>query len=711
MKIQKHNHRNYFGFIIGIFLLIAAVIQAQTGNIDPNNKSAWGTNIGWVDFRPANGGVTVYHDHLEGYAYAENIGWIRLGTHTGGSPNTYANTTKDNYGVNRHSSDYLYGYAWSTNAGWIDFNPTNGGVTIDPATGSFDGYAWGENIGWVHFKKTGIPAYNVAYENAPSVLAGIENTALEYSEGDAPVILTNTITITDADDANIESATVTITGNYQSGADELDFTNQNGITGSWNAANGALTLSGTATLENYKTALTTVTFENASSSVSTLTRTISFTANDGRDNSNTVTRDMTLREINNTPFVSVNTGGIVEEGGVYVFTDQNLKSIDPDGPSYSITFIVLEEPGFGALTFHGTRLLKGDSFSFTQNDIANGKLKYKHNGDESSNDSFTFKLSDDRGGESEDYIFEITINGTNDPPVITGIPILTINEDENYTISFSSLYGYVDDPDNADSTLTFTILNTCNNICVTEMDIGCGICGTENWFGETLLKMQVSDGTVTVDTTFTIAVLSVNDLPVINGLPTTLSITNGDIETIELNGQANDVETPNNLLTWSFSISPDSVNVSHDEAEGIVRCSAKGSFDGTAELTVTVTDEDGGTDETTITITVTPDPTGINELNGIPTEYELSQNYPNPFNPSTVIRYGIPRKSEWHSDQHVTLKIFDILGNLVATLQDGAQSPGYYERTWDASDVSSGVYLYVLKTGSYFESKKMIFLK
>ena len=51
-------------------------------------------------------------------------------------------------------------YAWGSNVGWINFAPTHGGVSIDPATGSFDGYAWGENIGWIHFKNTS-PAYNV----------------------------------------------------------------------------------------------------------------------------------------------------------------------------------------------------------------------------------------------------------------------------------------------------------------------------------------------------------------------------------------------------------------------------------------------------------------------------------------------------------------------------------------------------------------------
>jgi len=148
--------------IFGLILILVINVQAQTGNIDPTNKWAWGTNVGWVNFRPSHGGVTVYSDHLEGYAWAENIGWIRLGTHTSGGTHTYANDAANNYGVNNDGSGVLSGYAWGTNVEWINFNPDSGGVTIDPATGKFDGYAWGENIGWIHFNSAGPPAYHVA---------------------------------------------------------------------------------------------------------------------------------------------------------------------------------------------------------------------------------------------------------------------------------------------------------------------------------------------------------------------------------------------------------------------------------------------------------------------------------------------------------------------------------------------------------------------
>ncbi|MBN2017726.1 MAG: T9SS type A sorting domain-containing protein [Candidatus Cloacimonetes bacterium] len=161
MHLQKLNKELLiFTLTILLMLLFVFPLFAQTSNIDATDKWAWGTNIGWVNFRSSNGGVTVYADHLEGYTWAENIGWIRMGTYTGGSPHTYQNDSNIDYGVNHDGAGNLSGYAWSTNAGWINFNPTHSQVTINMTTGSFDGYAWAENIGWIHFKNTS-PEYNL----------------------------------------------------------------------------------------------------------------------------------------------------------------------------------------------------------------------------------------------------------------------------------------------------------------------------------------------------------------------------------------------------------------------------------------------------------------------------------------------------------------------------------------------------------------------
>jgi len=89
----------------------------------------------------------------------------------------------------------------------------------------------------------------------------------------------------------------------------------------------------------------------------------------------------------------------------------------------------------------------------------------------------------------------------------------------------------------------------------------------------------------------------------------------------------------------------------------------------------------------------------------IPDAFTLQQNYPNPFNPSTTIRYSIP------TSEIVTLKVYDVLGNEVATLINEEKSTGSYEVEFNASGLSSGIYFYKLQTNSFIETKKMLLLK
>ena len=95
---------------------------------------------------------------------------------------------------------------------------------------------------------------------------------------------------------------------------------------------------------------------------------------------------------------------------------------------------------------------------------------------------------------------------------------------------------------------------------------------------------------------------------------------------------------------------------------------------------------------------------GIDELE-IPNIYALGQNYPNPFNPNTTINYQLPQ------DGFVTLKVYDILGNEVKSLVSEQKSAGTYEVNFDASSLSSGVYIYKIQAGNFVSSKKMILLK
>ncbi|VAX22567.1 Alkaline phosphatase [hydrothermal vent metagenome] len=99
------------------------------------------------------------------------------------------------------------------------------------------------------------------------------------------------------------------------------------------------------------------------------------------------------------------------------------------------------------------------------------------------------------------------------------------------------------------------------------------------------------------------------------------------------------------------------------------------------------------------------------ELNSLPNSFELSQNYPNPFNPSTTIKYSIPSAASGFSLSNVTLKVYDILSREVATLVNEQQSPGNYEVTFNASNLTSGMYFYYIKAGEFRSVKKMILLK
>jgi len=95
----------------------------------------------------------------------------------------------------------------------------------------------------------------------------------------------------------------------------------------------------------------------------------------------------------------------------------------------------------------------------------------------------------------------------------------------------------------------------------------------------------------------------------------------------------------------------------------------------------------------------------------IPNEFHLAQNYPNPFNPTTEIRYQLPVGPNGILSYHVTLKVYNLFGEEVATLVNQYQASGYKSVRWDASGLASGVYLYRLVAGPFTEVKRLILIK
>jgi len=88
-----------------------------------------------------------------------------------------------------------------------------------------------------------------------------------------------------------------------------------------------------------------------------------------------------------------------------------------------------------------------------------------------------------------------------------------------------------------------------------------------------------------------------------------------------------------------------------------------------------------------------------------PVNFVLEQNYPNPFNPQTTIAFSLEK------DAHVTLSIYNVIGQLVATLVDENLAAGAYQRIWNAAAMTSGVYFYELRIGSQGTLKKMNLVK
>jgi hypothetical protein len=93
------------------------------------------------------------------------------------------------------------------------------------------------------------------------------------------------------------------------------------------------------------------------------------------------------------------------------------------------------------------------------------------------------------------------------------------------------------------------------------------------------------------------------------------------------------------------------------------------------------------------------------QTTSFPGKTRLEQNYANPFNPSTTIRYVLPRRS------HVTLTVFNTLGQQVATLVNELHEAGYHEVRFDGSGLASGVYFYRLSAGEYVETKRLLLIR
>jgi hypothetical protein len=260
------------------------------------------------------------------------------------------------------------------------------------------------------------------------------DTALSYTENDGPVAVDAGITATDADTATLAGATVTIGANFASAEDELDFSDQNGITGSYNDSTGVLTLAGTASVADYQAALRSVTYENSSDNPSAATRTVSFKADDGQSFNNLsdpATRDVAITPVNDAPEVDTSAGSTsYTEGDAATAVDSALTVSDVDDTSLEGAQVSISaghesgdelvfaaqlgitggyDSGTGVLTLSGTA-------SVADYQTALRSIEFRHTGDNpAASKTVQFKVNDG-AADSSAAAKDIAVTGVNDKP-------------------------------------------------------------------------------------------------------------------------------------------------------------------------------------------------------------------------------------------------------------------------------------------------------
>jgi len=169
------------------------------------------------------------------------------------------------------------------------------------------------------------------------------------------------------------------------------------------------------------------------------------------------------------------------------------------------------------------------------------------------------------------------------------------------------------------------------------------------------------------------------------------------------------------ILVKDFTLFVDGLEIGHDyNIDFYSDHNGNGQYDAPPTdhaWRVTITNGTGDvnqqfTHNTNFTDIQWPNPTSIVKEDGLIAEsYQLLQNYPNPFNPTTKIKFTISEQS------FVTLKVFDILGNEIATLVNETLESGAYDTSFDAVHLNSGVYFYSLQTEKFVQTRKMTLLK
>jgi hypothetical protein len=310
--------------------------------------------------------------------------------------------------------------------------------------------------------------FTVTPVNDPPVLSGIETSSLSYFEGSGQLIITNNILASDTDNISFASASVAISSGYISSEDQLAFPGGGSISGSWNSSTGILSLSGLATIQEYRDALRAISYINLDiTSPSSNPRIVAFTVFDGLNNSNQVSRSITINSINNPPELSnIEASGLnYNEGSGAVAITSLILATDPDNlnlASASISISSGYAPGEDLLSFTNTNGITGSwdpstgILSLTGvSSVANYQSALRNTRYTNTNTDnpvltprvVSFSVYDSISA-SNIITRNINVTGVNDPPVLSNLETgaIIFHEEDNQK-SITNVLA-ISDPDN-----------------------------------------------------------------------------------------------------------------------------------------------------------------------------------------------------------------------------------------------------------------------
>ena len=311
-------------------------------------------------------------------------------TDTGGSPIT-------DYRI-QYSEDGLQ---------WTTFADAVSTATSATVTGLINGNTYRFRVAAINASGTGVNSLSssaVTPANTPPVLAGGGGSLTATEQVVVP--LDPLITVSDADDGVLASATVSITGAFQSGQDQLAYVNpgtHGNIASAYNSAAGVLTLTSsgaTATVAQWQDALRSVTYLNTSDTPNTSARTVTWVVNDGTAFSAAVSKALTVNAVDDPPVATAQTVTVVED------IAKSIVLSGTDAEAATLTYSVVTQPTKGVLS--------GTAPNLTYTPIAN------FNG----TDSFTFKVRDGQN-DSQPATVSIVVSSVNDAPTLT-LPVALV---------------------------------------------------------------------------------------------------------------------------------------------------------------------------------------------------------------------------------------------------------------------------------------------